>query len=98
MIIRLLSVAIATIIYLTVREWLEPSQEVSNKMKKVTYTQVKAAKDQANKALDLIAKKYNADQFTIDCTKMSDEDYQVYVAIDDAIQKLKQILQGEYGE
>jgi hypothetical protein len=41
--------------------------------------------------LDLILARYNADENTIDCKKMNDSDYELYLSIDNAIQTLKEI-------
>lgn len=59
-------------------------------------TQAKKAKDHAQKALDLIIEKYGcSDHSELDCTKMSDEDYRIYIEIDNSIQVLKEILFSE---
>lgn len=58
-------------------------------------TLTKIAKDYAQEAADFLLKKYNCDEFSIDCTKMSDADYQIYIALDKTIQTMKQILMNE---
>lgn len=63
-------------------------------------------------ALNLLTKKYGADQQSINCESMSNEDYAIYIELDDCIEQLKQLMYklmpaqdsagegmtGEYGE
>jgi hypothetical protein len=55
-------------------------------------TSTKKAKDHAKAALDLLLKKYDADEITIDCEKMSSEDYSVFIELDKCIEILKEML------
>lgn len=59
-------------------------------------TTTKIAKDHAQKAVDMLIAKYGfKDQHEVDCEKMSDEDYAIYIELDQSIVYLKQILAEE---
>jgi len=60
------------------------------------YNRLKSAKDRLNKSLDAIAEKYNSDQYTIDCTKMSQEDSDLYISIDFSIERIKEVMNKYY--
>jgi len=61
------------------------------------YQQLKATKDNLSVRLDTLAKKYNSDQLTIDCTKMTEQDYNLYIAIDSELEKTKETMSNYYG-
>ena len=44
------------------------------------------------KQFDALLTKYNADEFTLDCTKMTDFDYQLYTTLDESIRALSSYL------
>ena len=56
---------------------------------------LKLAKNAAEKAMELLLSKYNADEFTIDCEKMSDDDFVMFKTLDECIEILGENIKSE---
>jgi hypothetical protein len=56
---------------------------------------VKKAKIHAESALSILLSKYSADALTVDCEKMSEVDYKMYLELDKCIEKMSEILKDE---
>lgn len=61
-------------------------------MTNVNKTRVKKMKDALRVQLNVILAKYNAEQHEIDCERMTQEDYEHYININQSVEFYREIL------